>query len=66
MISVEKDADGLHPENVGLMALKGRVPRFIPCTPKVRRGPVATSLVLLPNPLRLLRFLSSSIHPASP
>jgi 5,10-methylene-tetrahydrofolate dehydrogenase/methenyl tetrahydrofolate cyclohydrolase len=33
-ISPIKDVDGLHPENVGLLAQKGRQPRFIPATPK--------------------------------
>ncbi|MEX1072042.1 MAG: bifunctional methylenetetrahydrofolate dehydrogenase/methenyltetrahydrofolate cyclohydrolase FolD [Anaerolineales bacterium] len=32
-ISVSKDVDCLHPENVGLLAQKGRQPRFVPCTP---------------------------------
>lgn len=33
-ISPVKDVDGLHPENVGLLAQKGRQPRFVPATPK--------------------------------
>jgi len=33
-ISVEKDVDGFQPENIGKLALKGRDPAFIPCTPK--------------------------------
>jgi 5,10-methylene-tetrahydrofolate dehydrogenase/methenyl tetrahydrofolate cyclohydrolase len=32
-VTVGKDVDCLHPENVGLLAQKGRKPRFIPCTP---------------------------------
>ena len=32
-VSVEKDVDCLHPENLGLLAQKGREPRFVPCTP---------------------------------
>jgi len=28
-----KDVDGLHPENAGLLAQKGRRPRFVPATP---------------------------------
>ncbi|UYN92029.1 MAG: bifunctional methylenetetrahydrofolate dehydrogenase/methenyltetrahydrofolate cyclohydrolase FolD [Anaerolineales bacterium] len=32
-IAVHKDVDCLHPENVGLLAQKGRQPRFLPCTP---------------------------------
>lgn len=31
-INPNKDVDGLHPENVGLLELQ--VPRFVPCTPK--------------------------------
>lgn len=32
-IDVHKDVDCLHPENVGLLAQKGRQPRALPCTP---------------------------------
>lgn len=32
-VSPSKDVDCLHPENVGLLAQKGKVPRFVPCTP---------------------------------
>lgn len=35
-ISLEKDADGLHPLNVGFLALKGYEPKAVACTPKVR------------------------------
>lgn len=33
-ISLEKDVDGFHPINIGRLAMKGRDPLFIPCTPK--------------------------------
>ncbi|KAM1001684.1 hypothetical protein ACFX13_008278 [Malus domestica] len=33
-ISIEKDVDGFHPLNVGKLAMKGREPLFLPCTPK--------------------------------
>jgi 5,10-methylene-tetrahydrofolate dehydrogenase/methenyl tetrahydrofolate cyclohydrolase len=33
-ISYEKDVDGLHPLNVGYLALRGRTPQFVACTPK--------------------------------
>eukprot|EP00252_Welwitschia_mirabilis_P019710 TRINITY_DN4639_c0_g1_i1.p1 TRINITY_DN4639_c0_g1~~TRINITY_DN4639_c0_g1_i1.p1 ORF type:complete len:337 (+),score=66.92 TRINITY_DN4639_c0_g1_i1:153-1163(+) len=33
-ISIEKDVDGLHPLNIGRLAMKGRKPLFAPCTPK--------------------------------
>ncbi|MEO0563445.1 MAG: bifunctional 5,10-methylenetetrahydrofolate dehydrogenase/5,10-methenyltetrahydrofolate cyclohydrolase [Chloroflexota bacterium] len=32
-ISLEKDADGIHPLNMGLLALKGREPLYTPATP---------------------------------
>jgi methylenetetrahydrofolate dehydrogenase (NADP+)/methenyltetrahydrofolate cyclohydrolase len=32
-ISLEKDVDGFHPINIGRLAMKGREPLFIPCTP---------------------------------
>lgn len=33
--SLEKDVDGFSPENIGQLAMRGRTPRFVPCTPKV-------------------------------
>lgn len=33
-ISVDKDADGLHPSNMGALALKGHTPSSVACTPK--------------------------------
>ncbi|XP_022143448.1 bifunctional protein FolD 2-like [Momordica charantia] len=33
-ISIEKDIDGFHPLNIGKLAMKGRDPLFLPCTPK--------------------------------
>ena len=33
-ISVGKDADGLHPLNMGALALKGHTPSSVACTPK--------------------------------
>ncbi len=32
-ISLDKDVDGFHPTNIGRLAMKGREPLFIPCTP---------------------------------
>ncbi|MDH3942812.1 MAG: bifunctional methylenetetrahydrofolate dehydrogenase/methenyltetrahydrofolate cyclohydrolase FolD [Anaerolineae bacterium] len=32
-VSLEKDVDGFHPENVGKLAQKGRTPLFVPATP---------------------------------
>jgi 5,10-methylene-tetrahydrofolate dehydrogenase/methenyl tetrahydrofolate cyclohydrolase len=32
-VSLEKDADGLHPLNIGALAMKGREPTFTPATP---------------------------------
>ncbi|KAL2541291.1 Bifunctional protein FolD 1 [Abeliophyllum distichum] len=34
LLSLEKDVDGFHPVNIGNLALLGREPLFIPCTPK--------------------------------
>ena len=33
LVSLEKDVDGFHPINVGLLAMKGREPLFTPATP---------------------------------
>ena len=33
LINIEKDVDGLSPNNIGRLAQKGRTPLFIPCTP---------------------------------
>jgi 5,10-methylene-tetrahydrofolate dehydrogenase/methenyl tetrahydrofolate cyclohydrolase len=33
LISLHKDVDGFHPVNIGRLAMKGREPLFIPCTP---------------------------------
>lgn len=32
-VSLAKDVDGFHPVNIGRLAMKGRQPLFIPCTP---------------------------------
>jgi 5,10-methylene-tetrahydrofolate dehydrogenase/methenyl tetrahydrofolate cyclohydrolase len=34
VISLEKDVDGFHPLNIGMLAMKGHEPLFMPCTPK--------------------------------
>jgi 5,10-methylene-tetrahydrofolate dehydrogenase/methenyl tetrahydrofolate cyclohydrolase len=33
LVSLEKDVDGFHPINIGLLAMKGREPSFTPATP---------------------------------
>ncbi|KAL5994842.1 Bifunctional protein FolD 4, chloroplastic [Asimina triloba] len=33
-VSIEKDIDGFHPLNIGRLAMRGREPLFVPCTPK--------------------------------
>ncbi|KAI0564138.1 C-1-tetrahydrofolate synthase cytoplasmic [Gracilaria domingensis] len=33
-ISIEKDVDGFHVVNIGKLAMKGRTPLFVPCTPR--------------------------------
>jgi len=32
-VPIEKDVDGFHPVNIGRLAMKGRKPLFVPCTP---------------------------------
>lgn len=32
-VSINKDVDGFHPLNIGRLAMKGREPLFVPCTP---------------------------------
>jgi 5,10-methylene-tetrahydrofolate dehydrogenase/methenyl tetrahydrofolate cyclohydrolase len=32
-VSLQKDVDGFHPINIGRLAMKGRRPLFVPCTP---------------------------------
>jgi len=32
-IGIDKDVDGFHPVNIGRLAMKGREPLFVPCTP---------------------------------
>ncbi len=32
-IPLDKDVDGFHPVNIGRLAMKGRSPLFVPCTP---------------------------------
>ncbi|XP_011018910.1 PREDICTED: bifunctional protein FolD 1, mitochondrial [Populus euphratica] len=34
VLKLEKDVDGFHPLNMGNLAMRGRQPLFIPCTPK--------------------------------
>ncbi|CAN6236928.1 unnamed protein product [Urochloa humidicola] len=33
-VSIEKDVDGFHPLNIGQLAMQGRDPLYVPCTPK--------------------------------
>ncbi|PSS11715.1 Methenyltetrahydrofolate cyclohydrolase [Actinidia chinensis var. chinensis] len=33
-VCIEKDVDGFHPLNIGRLAMCGREPLFVPCTPK--------------------------------
>ncbi|GLT79606.1 hypothetical protein SLA2020_510890 [Shorea laevis] len=33
-VTIEKDVDGFHPVNIGRLAMRGREPLFVPCTPK--------------------------------
>ncbi|XP_061373547.1 bifunctional protein FolD 4, chloroplastic-like [Gastrolobium bilobum] len=33
-VRIENDVDGFHPLNIGRLAMRGREPLFVPCTPK--------------------------------
>eukprot|EP00249_Psilotum_nudum_P018762 c26953_g1_i1 orf=806-1390(+) len=33
-VSIDKDVDGFHPLNIGRLAMRGKMPLFVPCTPK--------------------------------
>ncbi|CAG9465583.1 unnamed protein product [Pedinophyceae sp. YPF-701] len=33
-ISIDKDVDGFHPLNIGMLAMRGRDPLYVPCTPR--------------------------------
>ncbi|WOG95435.1 hypothetical protein DCAR_0414754 [Daucus carota subsp. sativus] len=33
-VCIQKDVDGFHPLNIGRLAMSGREPLFVPCTPK--------------------------------
>lgn len=33
-IDISKDVDGFHPLNIGCLAMRGREPRYVSCTPK--------------------------------
>jgi len=33
LVSLDKDVDGFHPVNIGMLGMKGREPRFTPATP---------------------------------
>jgi 5,10-methylene-tetrahydrofolate dehydrogenase/methenyl tetrahydrofolate cyclohydrolase len=46
-VSIEKDVDGFHPLNIGKLAMKGREPLFVPCTPKVSRQSAKRSQFLI-------------------
>ena len=37
-IAAEKDVDGFSPANIGKLAMRGREPSFVACTPKVIAG----------------------------
>lgn len=33
-VDISKDVDGFHPLNIGCLAMRGREPRYVSCTPK--------------------------------
>lgn len=78
VLKLEKDVDGFHPMNMGNLAMRGREPLFIPCTPKgcvellIRSGVEImgkkavvigrSNIVGLPASLLLQVILSFSCH----
>ena len=69
-ISLDKDVDGFHPLNIGSLAMRGRQPKFISCTPKACSPsplrdcnvPHMVNLVLLPRQQQHLRIVPSGLH----
>ena len=49
-ISIEKDVDGFSPANVGALAMRGREPLYVSCTPKVRASTESSLLLLTESP----------------
>jgi 5,10-methylene-tetrahydrofolate dehydrogenase/methenyl tetrahydrofolate cyclohydrolase len=61
-IAAEKDVDGFSPANIGKLAMRGREPNFVACTPKVNTAwhcqshndphQPCIALILYPQPVR--------------
>ena len=52
-IDICKDVDGFHPLNIGCLAMRGRHPRFVSCTPKgcmelLKRNDIQLSVRAIP------------------
>ena len=60
-IAQDKDADGLHPLNVGCLVLKGRAPKAVACTPAVSPAILACLLYLSSLYVRVL-FRLTGVH----
>ncbi|CBI36823.3 unnamed protein product, partial [Vitis vinifera] len=54
-ISLEKDVDGFHPLNIGKLAMKGREPLFLPCTPKGCLELLSRSGISVKDPESIIR-----------
>lgn len=60
-ISIDKDVDGFHPMNIGSLAMRGRNPLFVSCTPKVRKNDVEAKNFNLVSPSAgVVRFVQRS------
>ena len=44
-ISLEKDVDGFAPANLGALAMRGREPLYVSCTPQVRHRAQGTGMI---------------------
>ncbi len=60
-VSLDKDVDGFHPHNIGSLALRGRSPKFVSCTPKVR----STTCIMVQAPHQLHLSLGPDGWPMS-
>jgi Tetrahydrofolate dehydrogenase/cyclohydrolase, catalytic domain len=49
-IAAEKDVDGFSPANIGKLAMRGREPSFVACTPKVSIGRHLPALCIVYKP----------------
>lgn len=59
VISLPKDVDGFHPANIGALAMKGRTPLAVPCTPKgsLFHRVILITIVLFDNDIGCIEML---------